>query len=138
MEGLSTKVYNGVKCYWKTRGYQRLGSSTNVPDRHGGEESGTRGTRRKRKFFRLRISPRLKLKPKKWYTRARDAYVRIMMKLANTSVVRSRTMTGYNGDGFGRPSNKEYDNKIIYEIYKTLSVAQHKQHRVPTQVACSV
>nr|GFA67951.1 hypothetical protein [Tanacetum cinerariifolium] len=98
--GLSTKVYNGVKCYWKTRG--------------------------------------LKLKPKKWYTRARDAYVRIMMKLANTSVVRSRTMAGYNGDGFGRPSNKEYDDKIIYQIYKTLSVAQHKQHRIPTQVACSV
>ncbi|PWA65948.1 hypothetical protein CTI12_AA243600 [Artemisia annua] len=138
MEGLSTKVYNGVKCYWKTRGYQRLGTSTSVPDRHGAEESGTRRRRRKRKLFRLRISRRLKLNPRKWYIGARDAYVRIMMKLANTSVVRSRTMAGYNGDGFGRPSQKEYDEKMIYEIYKTLSVAQHKQHRIPSQVACSV
>ncbi|XP_076934768.1 uncharacterized protein LOC143601176 [Bidens hawaiensis] len=124
MEGLTAKVYNGVSSYWRTRGYRRLGG----PEKHSG--------RPRRRMWRVRLNRRLKLKlpksPRKIFISLRDAYVNIMMKLANTSVVRGRTVTGYNADGFGK-TIKEYDEKIIIEICKNLAIRQNRQH----QVACS-
>nr|XP_043638441.1 uncharacterized protein LOC122609461 [Erigeron canadensis] len=142
MEGLSTKVYNGVKCYWRRRGYQRLGTSTASAVHNGHAEAVPDAKRRRRKLWRININPRLRIKvrrsPKKFFLGLRDAYVKIMMKLANTSVVRGRTMTGYNVDGFGKTTIKEYDEKMIIEIYKVLAIKQNHQHEIQSRVVCSV
>ncbi|PWA59569.1 hypothetical protein CTI12_AA263650 [Artemisia annua] len=77
MEGISTKVYKGVKGYWRRRRYQRLGSDS---------------VRQKRPFWR-------------------GAY---------------GTYGGY-GDGvasFGMRPVKEYDEKMVIEIYKALAMRQ--------------
>ncbi|KAI3805878.1 hypothetical protein L1987_21765 [Smallanthus sonchifolius] len=131
MDGLTAKVYNGVKCYWRTRGYHRLGGRKQ-------EQSG-RQPRRRRRLGRIRLNRKLKLKlpmsPRKLFIGLRDAYVRIMMKLANTSVVRGRTIAGYNGDGFGKTMTvKEYDEKVIIEICKNLAI---RQNQISSQIACS-
>ncbi|XP_076943162.1 uncharacterized protein LOC143613303 [Bidens hawaiensis] len=125
MEGLTAKVYNGVSSYWRSRGYRRLDG----PEKNSG--------RPRRRMWRVRLNRRLKLKlprsPRKIFISLRDAYVNIMMKLANTSVVRGRTVTGYNGVGFGKTMVKEYDEKVIIEICKNLAIRQNQQHRI----ACS-
>ncbi|KAK9057866.1 hypothetical protein SSX86_022705 [Deinandra increscens subsp. villosa] len=114
MEGLTAKVYNGVKCYWRTRRYHGLVTTAAV--------YGDQQRRERRRTWRSRLNPRLKLKlprsPKNLFISLRGGYVRIMMKLANTSVIRGRTMTGgYDGDGFGKATtSKECDGKVIVEI----------------------
>ncbi|KAJ0520548.1 hypothetical protein HanIR_Chr10g0460631 [Helianthus annuus] len=133
MDGLTAKVYNGVKCYWRTRGYHRLTTT-------GGHEQQPRRT--PRRVWRIRLNRRLKLKlprsPIKIFVGLRDAYVNMMMKLANTSVVRGRTVSGYNGDAFGKINMvKEYDEKIIIEICKSLAVRENNQHQISSQIACS-
>ncbi|KAD6120257.1 hypothetical protein R6Q59_026281 [Mikania micrantha] len=140
MEGLSAKVYNTVRCYWRTRHYHRLDSvatAHSAPDNHTSRQQ----QKRQGRTWRIRLNPRLKLKfprsPRKVFIRLRDAYVRIMMKLANTSVVRGRTMTGYNGDGFGKTMVKEYEEKIIIEICKNLTIRQNHQHQISSRIACS-
>ncbi|KAJ9543167.1 hypothetical protein OSB04_022874 [Centaurea solstitialis] len=131
MEGLTTKVYRGVKGYCRRRGYKRLGSATEP--------------KRRTSRWRIKITPRLKLKlscsPKRWFLGLRDAYVKIMMKMANSSVVRCRTMSsGHVGEGFGMTPNKEYDEKMIIEIYKTLAMRQGQlgTQQIPSQIACPV
>lgn len=90
-------------------------------------------------MWRVRLKRRIKLKlprsPKKIFISLRDAYVNIMMKLAKTPVVRGRTVTGYNGDGFGKTMVKGYDEKVIIEICKNLAIRQNHQHQVA--FACS-
>lgn len=96
--------------------------------------------------MRIKINPRLKIKlggsPRKWFLGLRDAYVKIMMKLANTSVVRGRTTTGFSGDGFGKTTMvKEYDEKMIIEIYKALAIKPNHQqhhHQIPSHAVFSV
>ncbi|KVH94510.1 hypothetical protein Ccrd_003409 [Cynara cardunculus var. scolymus] len=128
MEGLTTRVYKGVKGYWRRRRYQRLGTTT-APKR--------------RTKWRIRISPRLKLRvsPKRLFAGVRDAYVRLMIKMANSPVVRCRTMSnGHDGEGFGTTARKEYDEKMIIEIYKTLAMRQGQlvTQQIPSQIACLV
>ncbi|XP_071741384.1 uncharacterized protein [Rutidosis leptorrhynchoides] len=151
MEGLTTKVYDGVKCYSRTRGYDRLATTTNATSTGLGEcEEVFGGTMRqmsrrkiRRRLLRFRINPRLKIKlggsPRKLFLGLRDAYVKIMMKLANTSIVRGRTMTGFSGDGFGKTTVKEYDEKMIIEIYKALAINRnHQLHdQIPSQFVFS-
>ncbi|KAK9058944.1 hypothetical protein SSX86_021561 [Deinandra increscens subsp. villosa] len=121
MEGLTAKVYNGVKCYWRTRRYHRL--VTTAAAVYGDQQR-----RERRRTWRIRLNPRLKLKlprsPKNLFISPRDGYVRIIMKLANTLVIRGRTMTsGYDGDGFRKATaGKEYDEKVIVEICKNLTI----------------
>lgn len=136
MEGITTRVYKGVKGYWRRRRYQRLGGKTS-------DES---GPKRRSRFWRIRITPKLKLKfkfrlrcsPKKLLIGIRDGYVRMMMRMANSSVVAG---SGGYGDGiarFGMRPVKEYDEKMIMEIYKSLAMrqAQFGTDRCP-QIAIS-
>ncbi|KAL4558918.1 hypothetical protein LXL04_037123 [Taraxacum kok-saghyz] len=135
MEGLTTTLYKGVKGCWRTRGYKRLPPTVI----HTSQESGSKPRRRRRRrFWRFRIDPRatLKLKPRKLFIGLRDVYVRIMMKLANSSVVRGRSMSGQGGEGFGTMAMKQYDQKMIMQIYKTLAMRQG--HLIPSQIASSV
>lgn len=88
------------------------------------------GSSRRRRFWR--IKPKLRFfripSPKKFFIWLRDAYVKMMLGFANSRVVSS----GYCGSGalgngiggFGQRPLKEYDEKMIIEIYRSLVVAQ--------------
>ncbi|GKC82531.1 hypothetical protein Tco_1138248 [Tanacetum coccineum] len=121
MEGVSTKVYKGVKGYWRRRRYQKLGSDS---------------VRQKRPFWRIRLTPKIKIKlklkysPKKLLRKIRDGYVNMMLKMANSPMIAGGGAYGsYGGYGdgvasFGMRPVKEYDEKMVIEIYKALAMRQ--------------
>ncbi|VVB06643.1 unnamed protein product [Arabis nemorensis] len=80
---------------------------------------------RKKRFWRIKIVPKLRIlktaSPKKLLVWIRDAYVKMMMRLANSRVIGS---SGYGGSGFGSGQMKEYDEKMLVEIYKSILMAQ--------------
>ncbi|CAH2057655.1 unnamed protein product, partial [Thlaspi arvense] len=111
--------------YWRRpRGYERLdGSSAKKA------KSGRRNVKRvkmdrtrKRRFWRIKIVPKLRIlkraSPKKLLTWLRDAYVNMMLRLANSRVIGSSY--GY-GSGL---ASREYDEKKLVEIYKSILMAQ--------------
>ncbi|XP_049410892.1 uncharacterized protein LOC125874113 [Solanum stenotomum] len=112
-------LYSGLKCYWKRRrrgGYERLNGS-------GCRRKNRVGLGRGR-FWKINLKPRPNLKlrrfsPKKLLLNMRDAYVNMMMKIAN-----SRCMSSGIGGGFGTRQLKEYDEKMLVEIYKSMIIAQ--------------
>ncbi|XP_031399610.1 uncharacterized protein LOC116209978 [Punica granatum] len=131
MEGVSVNVYKGLRGYWARRGYQRLGNGGRATP----ADSSGRSRRRRRSFRwrRVKVAPRVKLmkliirSPKRFLIWLRDAYVKMMMGFATSRVCSA----GYGGSvadadmsGFGRGPLKEYDQKMIVEIYKSLMVAQ--------------
>lgn len=136
MEGVSATVYKGIKGYWRRKGYERLNG--------GGRKRKTRvvelasvaeGSTRRRRFWRIKLTPRLKLKlrfsPKKFLLGLRDAYVNMMVRLANTRVIGGGGGGGFGGGypgdvvtGFGMRPVKEYDERMIVEIYKSIVMAQ--------------
>lgn len=108
MKQITTQVYQRAKVYCRRRRYERLGSKS---------------TSRKR-FWRIRITPKLKLKikrfPKTLLIRIRDGYVNMMMRLANSPVVTGNSSYGTGIAKFGTNPVKEYDDKVIVEFYKTI------------------
>lgn len=68
--------------------------------------------------------------PKKFFVWLRDAYVKMMLGLANSRMINSGYGGGSGfGDGggiaaFGARPVKEYDERMIVEIYKSLVMAQ--------------
>ncbi|GFZ04560.1 hypothetical protein Acr_17g0001320 [Actinidia rufa] len=121
MDGVSARVYKGLKRYWRRRGYDRL----NVTGRRrmNRAELGRSGSSRRKRFWRIKITPRLRFSPKKFLIGLRDAYVNFMLRIASSPVING----GYGGPvggGFGKGQLKEYDEKMIVEIYKSLVVAQ--------------
>ncbi|KAK1356896.1 Glycosyl transferase family protein [Heracleum sosnowskyi] len=132
MEGVSTKVYKGVKGYWRRRGYQRISGSGRkriIP----AVCLGSGGSTRKTRFWNVKIHRKIKLKclfasPKKFLVGIRDAYVRMMMRLASSGAV---GVTGY-GHGYGgeacfvtRPV-KEYDEKMVVELYNKILMGRNQ------------
>uniref|UniRef100_A0A5B7C1Q9 Uncharacterized protein n=1 Tax=Davidia involucrata TaxID=16924 RepID=A0A5B7C1Q9_DAVIN len=129
MEGVSTRVYKGLRGYWKRRGYERLnGSGRRRKNRvELAAVAGSNSNRRRRRFWRIKITPKLRFSPKKFFIGLRDAYVNMMLRLASSSMINSGGIGGAAGDGiggFGRGPLKEYDEKVIVEIYKSLVMAQ--------------
>lgn len=59
--------------------------------------------------------------PKRLLVWLRDSYVDMMMRLANSRTVGA---SGYGGSGFGQRQMKEYDEKVLVEIYKSILMAQ--------------
>ncbi|CAN6561615.1 unnamed protein product [Malus baccata var. baccata] len=130
MEGVSTSVCKGLRGYWRRRrGYEKL--------RGSGQQHKNRtelGSIRKRRVWRIRIkiAPKLSFlrripSPKNLLVWLRDAYVKLMLGFANSQVF----STGYGGSvcdygvgSFGKGPVKEYDEKMIIEIYKSLMLAQ--------------
>ncbi|KAJ0791029.1 hypothetical protein HanPI659440_Chr01g0000921 [Helianthus annuus] len=110
-----------LKRYWQRRSYQRLGATT--------DES-----RSKRKWSwkirmprRLKIKLRFKFNPKKFIANVHEAYVRMMMRIASSQVARSGPIGGYGAGGigqFGMRPMKEYDEKMIIQMYNSLVVRQ--------------
>ena len=127
MEGVSTTMYTKMKGYWRRRGYERINGSgwirRNQPVQLG--SGGSTSRRRRRRFsLRIKIKPKLKIlkmsSPKKFFVWLRDAYVKMMLGFANSRAIGT---SGF-GDAFGARPVKEYDEKMIIEIYKSLVVAQ--------------
>lgn len=124
MGAVSISIYKGLRAFWARRGYQRLG------------DGGRRVPADRRRRFRLRrfkVAPRVKLmnliirSPKRFLIWLRDAYVKMMMGFATSRICTA----GYGGSvadasisSFGKAPLKEYDKRMIVEIYKSLVVAQ--------------
>ncbi|KAK6286073.1 hypothetical protein POUND7_012252 [Theobroma cacao] len=123
MEGISATMYKGLRGYWKRRGYVKLNGSGRRTRRNRVEL----GSTRRRRFWRIRVKAKLRIpSPKKFFVWLRDAYVKMMLGFANSRMIN----TGYGGaigDGiaaFGKGPMKEYDEKVIVEIYKSLVMGQ--------------
>ncbi|XP_022769799.1 uncharacterized protein LOC111313393 [Durio zibethinus] len=123
MEGVSATMYKGLRRYWKRRGYVKLNGS--------GRERRSRvelGSSRRRRFWRIRVKAKLRIpSPKKFFVWLRDAYVKMMLRLGNSRVVSSGYGGAIDDNGiatFGKRPLKEYDEKMIVEIYKSLVMAQ--------------
>ncbi|XP_012438002.1 uncharacterized protein LOC105764088 [Gossypium raimondii] len=125
MEGISATMYKNLKGYWQRRGYIKLNGT-----KGGGRRSKVElGSSRRRRFWKIRVKAKLRLpSPKKFFVWLRDAYVKMMLGLANSRMV----STGYGGAmgdhhgiaALGKRPVKEYDEKMIVEIYKSLVMAQ--------------
>ncbi|GAB4830033.1 hypothetical protein Ancab_019677 [Ancistrocladus abbreviatus] len=134
MEGITAKAYKGIRGYWKRKGYERLNGPSSRKQRKSRVELAQMGSapdsnpRRRRRLWRWRIklSPKIRIcSPKKWLTKLRDAYVKMMLSLANSAPFSSGVFGAVDyGTAFGRPALKEYDEKMIVEIYKSLVMAQ--------------
>ncbi|XP_004152233.1 uncharacterized protein LOC101222359 [Cucumis sativus] len=137
-DGVSEKWYQGLRRYWKRKNYKKLNGSSRRRRRLAQVELGsTRNTRRR--FWRIKISPKFRFlrkipSPKKLLLRLRDAYVNMMLGFANSRVFN----TSYGGGaavcdgipGFGQRLAKEYDEKMILEIYKSVVAEQREMiHR---------
>ncbi|CAN1797117.1 hypothetical protein LINPERHAP1_LOCUS21150, partial [Linum perenne] len=86
-----------------------------------------------RSSWRIKIKPKLKFlnkvgSPKKLFIWLRDAYVRMMVGFANSG---GGGMVGVGGGGlggrFGRKVVKEYDEKMIIEIYNSVVIVQTRR-----------
>ncbi|KAF9688137.1 hypothetical protein SADUNF_Sadunf02G0165900 [Salix dunnii] len=127
MEGVSARMYRKMKGYWSRNGYERINGSGRIR-RDGPAERGSGTTTSRRRFtWRIKVKPKLKIlkmsSPKKLFAWLRDAYVKMMLRFGNSRAIGN---AGY-GDGiatFGARPMKEYDNKMIAEIYKSLVMAQ--------------
>ncbi|KAL2535509.1 hypothetical protein Fot_16900 [Forsythia ovata] len=132
MEGVSTTVYRGIRRYWRRKGYERLNRTAGRGRKSRAVElAAADGSSRRRRFWRIKLTTRLKLKlrfkPKKFLRGLRDAYVNMMMKLANTRMISTGISGGFTGDGvteFGMRPIKEYDERMIVEIYKSIIMGQ--------------
>ncbi|KAJ4896431.1 Uncharacterized protein Rs2_23225 [Raphanus sativus] len=123
------------KRYWRRwRGYEKLDGSSTV-ERRNGKRVKMDPTRKKR-LWRIKIMPKLRIlrraSPKKLLIWLRDSYVNMMMRLANSRVVGA---SGYGGSGFGSGRMKEYDEKVLVEIYKSILMAQAQGNLVQRDTA---
>ncbi|KAK1428150.1 hypothetical protein QVD17_16978 [Tagetes erecta] len=126
MISYNNKMYKGVKRYWRRRGYRRLSPATATTNE-------LRSSNRKTWSWKIRMPRRLKIKlrfkfnPKKFIARVQDAYVRMMMRVANLPAVSSGAIAGYGGGDigqFGMRAVKEYDEKMIIQMYNSLVMRQ--------------
>ncbi|XP_057483581.1 uncharacterized protein LOC130770235 [Actinidia eriantha] len=132
MEAVSASVYTGLKRFWRRRSYNRF--YVTGRRRMNRAELGRTRSNWRRRFWRIKITPRLRFSPKKFLLGLRDAYVNFMLRIADSPAING----GYGvpvGDGFGRVPLKEYDEKMIVEIYKSLLVARDAS-KIGTQIVC--
>ncbi|KAJ3676102.1 hypothetical protein LUZ60_003514 [Juncus effusus] len=127
--GISSENYKGgLKEYWKKRTSKvRRGPplSSAVLGSGADESSGSRGRRRFRLPRRVKFLSKIGT-PRRWIKRLRDAYVSMMVRLASSAAVGygSYGYGSYGDVGFAQPRVKEYDEKVLVEIYKKIIVAQ--------------
>ncbi|KAJ8899092.1 hypothetical protein K2173_010245 [Erythroxylum novogranatense] len=112
-------MYGSMKTYLsRKKGYRRINESGRR--RMNQVRLGT--NQKKKRFWRIKIKPKLRLKPKKFFCWLRDSYVNMMLGFARSRVVTS----GYGGPRpeaigwFGNRPFKEYDEKMVIEIYKSI------------------
>jgi len=137
MEGITVSAYKGLKEYWQRKGYKRINGSSRRRRRTSKVELGSTQTRKGRFWrWKIKLSPKIRINriripsPKKMLLRARDAYVNMMLGLANSRVMTvSGSASGFGGalpggftgdPGFKRAPPKEYDEKMILQVYKSI------------------
>ncbi|EPS59019.1 hypothetical protein M569_15792 [Genlisea aurea] len=117
------------RSYWRRRSYERLNGSGRKRKTAAAEAdlpSIAEGSAKRRRFWRrLKLAPRIKVRfrfaPKKFFLGLRDAYVSMMMKLASVPMISA----GGGGDAaFGVRPIKEYDQRMIMDIYRSIVLAQ--------------
>ncbi|KAL0725276.1 hypothetical protein Bca4012_039875 [Brassica carinata] len=119
------------KRYWRRwRGYEKLDGSSTAGRRNGKRVK--MDPTKKKLFWKIKIMPKLRIlrraSPKKFLVWLRDSYVNMMMKLANSRAVGA---SGYGGSGLGSGRQmKEYDEKMLVEIYKTILMAKSQRKLV--------
>ncbi|XP_022155311.1 uncharacterized protein LOC111022443 [Momordica charantia] len=124
------KWYQGlIRGHWKTRNYEKLNRPSRSRRRRARVELGS-NRKRGGRFWRIKISQNLRFfrsipSPKKLLLRLRDAYVRMMLGFANSRVFSAAPVPDGIA-GFGRRPVKEYDDKMILEIYKSMVAAQRQ------------
>ncbi|XVE77563.1 hypothetical protein DITRI_Ditri13aG0073400 [Diplodiscus trichospermus] len=124
MEGISATICKGLRgYYWKRKGYVKLNGS-----RRARRSTVELGSTRRRRFWRIRVKVQLRISsPKKFFVWLRDAYVNMMLGIANSRMINT-AYGGAIGDAgiaaFGKRPVKEYDEKMLVEIYKSLVMAQ--------------
>ncbi|XP_047318210.1 uncharacterized protein LOC124921577 [Impatiens glandulifera] len=121
MEGVSVKVYKSLKGYWTKRHYERLDSTSCRPPVQVATEIGEDPIRKRRKWG-IKIGRKIKIRfsPKTFLRRMRDAYMNFMLRFANSGLIGPGGLGGDGVSGFGSRPIKEYDEKIIIEIYKSI------------------
>ncbi|KAL9235727.1 hypothetical protein vseg_010466 [Gypsophila vaccaria] len=144
MERVSNNIWKGLKRYYNKRDYVKLNNIHNDEKQTqtrtrtrvslSREQSALQGKRR-RFYWRVKISRKTRIlgrvgSPKKWITRVRDAYVNMMLKISKSGLVGGveyglGATVVENGDVFGEGRIKEYDEKMLQQVYKNyLVVAQ--------------
>ncbi|KAL5713190.1 hypothetical protein ACHQM5_015292 [Ranunculus cassubicifolius] len=126
MEGLSTNFYKGLRGYWKRKNYQRIDGSSHRRSRRNRVKLGSgEGSNRRKRFWKIKITPKLRFisisSTKRFFIRLRDAYVNMMLGVASSRSLNSGIAGGIGGSigyKFGKDPIKEYDEKVIMEIYK--------------------
>ncbi|XP_072975112.1 uncharacterized protein [Typha angustifolia] len=104
----------GFKGCWGRRAYHRL--------------DGAGGSSRRRRSWRIKIAPRMRIRilrlvsPKRWLAKIRDAYVRLTLGFASSAHLGAGFGYGFGGEvaAFGRPKSKEYEERMLVEIYKSI------------------
>jgi len=121
-------VYESLKVLLQRRGkYVRLDGSTKRRRLRIAKLGGSR----KRRIWRFRLPTKIKLRrwlnPMVYLAKLRDAYVKMMLNLANSRVFSSDLVGGGfgpqyavgAGNPFGQRPLKEYDEKMLIEMYKS-------------------
>ncbi|XP_057964312.1 uncharacterized protein LOC131155294 [Malania oleifera] len=144
MEGASATVLRRLRGYWRRKGYERLDGSGRRGQKGRRMDLARLGAPRpRRRSWRIRVVPKLRFlrrcSPGKFLRRLRDAYVKMMLSFANSRILAG---TGYGGAvgyggayGFGSAPRKEYDDKMIVEIYKVM-LAQTQSQALRRDAAC--
>jgi hypothetical protein len=131
------KLKGGIKGYWRKRaskysGLRRPPPSTVVLGSAVECDSAISAPRRRR-FWRIPRRIRFLRRigsPKRWLARLRDAYVNMMLRLAHSAPLGYGYGCDYGygyggGDvAFGARKLKEYDQKMLVEIYKNVLISQ--------------
>ncbi|KAG9155839.1 hypothetical protein Leryth_004091 [Lithospermum erythrorhizon] len=134
----SRNEYKGVKWYVnKRKGYQKLHGSSQRMNPCVVVMGGSGNCKKRRFNWRMKLNKKLKFKfkfsisPKKFLIGFRDGYINFMNKIANSSMVTGGGFVGSGGgyggnvmNGFRVKTLKEYDEKMIVEIYKSLVISQ--------------
>ncbi|KAL5700987.1 hypothetical protein ACHQM5_026373 [Ranunculus cassubicifolius] len=103
--------------FWRgRRGYKRLKGSGL---RQG--QTLTRVNRKNRFSWKVKIKRKLKLfkfnTPKKFFTRLRDKYVQMMLRMSS-----SRVFTNALGQGGSMAPATDYDKRLVLEIYRAMKI----------------
>ncbi|XP_062184110.1 uncharacterized protein LOC133888033 [Phragmites australis] len=126
----------GIKGYWKRRGYYHLDAAAAqrrqplpTAELGGGAPAKEGPGRRRRHGWRVRrgLGRRVlrALSPRGWLVRLRDAYISAMLRLASSPAVGYGAGAPYcattTHGAFARPPQlKEYDEKVLVDIYRSM------------------
>ncbi|KAJ1695096.1 hypothetical protein LUZ63_011794 [Rhynchospora breviuscula] len=122
----------GMKTYWRKRisNYSRLRRPSPPTVVLGSAEErdlAIVSAPRRPRFWRIPRKVRFLRRigsPKRWLARLRDAYVNLMLRFAHAAPLGYGYGYGGSEEAFGAQRWKEYDDKMLVQIYKNLLLTQ--------------